>query len=756
MALNEDLRARLINGFRAELADYLRVITEGLLALEQPAGANDQATVLEDIFRAAHNLKGTARAMGITPIEQLAHSLEDVLNALQKNALVPSAALFTACYQVLDAIQLVPITDEASPATTPPEALHALTALNTFLSEASPAGDQTTRSVDLAANPEAAVTAGPAPVTANRPIIDDDTIRISAHRLDQLMADLGELLVTKIKAEQRLDQMRQTLAVVSNWRKDWADIRHAYSRLSHALSSPEVAVNRQLLKDVIRLVNYVEGDRKHWREVDVLLGGLLDSYAADTLHMSLAIDEMEQGIKQARLLPLNTITDSFGRMVRDLAQAAGKEATLHISGSEVELDKHMLERIKDPLIHLLRNAVDHGIELPQQREEIGKPRSGTITLKAEQADRAVTIQVADDGAGLNMQAIQEAAVRLGQSGVGAERWSEADLVEMIFTPGLSTQPAITSTSGRGVGLDVVHRNVEALNGRINVDWTAGGGTTFTLTLPLTLMSSRGLLVRASNELFAIPISAIDRALRVQPEQIISIGGRDALYLQGRSVMLVHLGDVLSLPRSNPVSDHTALSVIIVAAADRRLALAIDELVGEQEIVSRGLGKQLLRVGGISGASVLANGEALLILNVADLINLAAGHAYRSVIEVSTETAPVAPVTRRRILVVDDSVTTRTLEKNILEAADGLEALNMIAVSQPDLVISDAAMPRLDGFGLTHRIKHDEHIQHLPVILVTSLSSPDDQARGIAAGADAYIVKSSFNQTDLLETIEQLI
>ncbi|HEY4721744.1 MAG TPA: Hpt domain-containing protein, partial [Anaerolineae bacterium] len=217
MSLNEEIRARLINGFRAELADHLHSITDGLLAIEQQAGADDQPAVLEDIFRAAHNLKGAARAMGITPIEQLAHSLEDVLNALQKNVLTPSAALFTACYQVLDAIPLVPIPDEASLAAAPAEALHALAALNSFRPDASPAGYQTTHGVDLAANTEKVETADPAPISADRPTVDDDTIRISASRLDQLMADLGDLLVTKIKAEQRLDQMRQTLAVVSNW-----------------------------------------------------------------------------------------------------------------------------------------------------------------------------------------------------------------------------------------------------------------------------------------------------------------------------------------------------------------------------------------------------------------------------------------------------------------------------------------------------------------------------------------------------------
>jgi two-component system chemotaxis sensor kinase CheA len=306
-----------------------------------------------------------------------------------------------------------------------------------------------------------------------------------------------------------------------------------------------------------------------------------------------------------------------------------------------------------------------------------------------------------------------------------------------------------------------------------VDWTPGEGAAFTLTLPLRLTSSHGLLVRASNQLFAIPLNAIERILYVSPQEIAPLEGQDTIRYNGRPLTLVRLNDVLELPHTDGQRDSVGLSrgearilVVILAAAERRMAFAVDELAGEQEVVIKGLSKQLTRVGGIAGATVMGSGEVVLILNVADLIKLAMRGQCRSVFDTSAEVvSPTEARAQRRILIVDDSITTRTLEKNILEAVgygvqvatDGQEALSIIAAEGvPDLVVSDILMPRMDGFELTQRVKGDARTAAVPVILVTSLESPADKARGIEVGADAYIVKSSFDQNNLLETIEQLI
>jgi two-component system chemotaxis sensor kinase CheA len=526
----------------------------------------------------------------------------------------------------------------------------------------------------------------------------------------------------------------------------------------------EPVLDEKVGKDISRLLNYVGTSQDRLREMNVLTNNLSREYSNDTMHMALVIDELEQEIKRVRMLPLATITGAFGRMVRDLAQESEKEAMLQIIGSETELDKRVLEQIKDPLIHLLRNAVDHGVESPKRREAMGKPSIGTITLTAEQLGKDVVICVTDDGGGLDLESVRQVVVR--RSGVDAQALSDEDLKESIFNVGISTSPIITDISGRGVGLDVVRRNVEALHGRIDVESTPGTGTTFTLTLPLTLTSSRGLLVQVSDQMFAIPHNAIEHIMYVNHQNVSPLEGHDTVLYNGRPLTLVRLGDVLEIPRGDGQIDSSRIPVVVLAAAERRMAFAVESLAGEQEVVIKGLGKQLSRVGGIAGATVMGNGEVVLILNVADLIKLGLRGERRSVLAALAKAAPAVEVrTQRQILIVDDSITTRTLEKNILEAAgyavqlatDGQEALTAIAAGGvPDLIVSDVVMPRLDGFGLTQHIKEDPRTADVPVILVTSLDSPEDKARGIEVGADAYITKSSFDQNNLLETIEQLI
>ncbi len=775
MSLSAKIRKQLIGSFRAELAEHVQAMTDGMLAIEQHSVTGEQRqTSLENIFRAAHSLKGAARAVGVTAVEQLAHALEDVLRAMQSDAIELTSELFTACYHALDAIQAVQAAYESGETVPPVQVLQALVDLDRFrrggesvnhqdgvpLSPVNQSSDQS--ATDNLQGGDSREQPARSEIGDLKP---DETIRVSVSKLDALMDRLSELLVTKIRAEQRMTQLRQAQEFVAVWQEEWLSARAAYSRLTRSSRTAHSHLDGELTKDLACLIEYTNTSQARLHEVDALMNTLSREQAHDTTNMALVIDELEQEIKRMQMLPLGTITGSFGRMVRDLAQASGKEVVLKIVGNEIELDKYALEQIKDPLIHLLRNAIDHGIEPPERRATLGKPRSGTITLTAEQVGKDVIICVSDDGAGLDMKAIRRIAIRRGVA--NAHLLSETELEELIFNAGFSTSPVITDVSGRGVGLDVVHRNVGALNGRINVEWATGTGSTFTLTLPLRLAGSRGLLVRVSNALFAIPLNAVERIRQISPEEIVPLSGRDTLRHNGQSLMLAHLGDVLDLPRTQDVRDKAHAPAIILAVAEQRMAFVADGLVGEQEIVIKGMGKQLARVGGIAGASVMGNGEIVLVLNAADLIKLALQGKAQPVLATPVEAEAVLPAAKRprRILIVDDSITTRTLEKNILEAAgytvqlatDGQEALGMIAAgSAPDLIISDVAMPRLDGFGLTQKIKSEARTAGVPIILVTSLDSPNDKVRGIEVGADAYIVKSSFDQTNLLETIEQLL
>ncbi len=595
----------------------------------------------------------------------------------------------------------------------------------------------------------------------------DETIRVNISKLDALMAQLSELLVTKIRAEQRLTQIRAIQETMVVWQKEWFSTRSAYSRVQREQTTAADMISDdgqgERLRDTRQVLDFVAHTQARLQEVNALINTLTRQYADDTMHLALAIDTLEEEIKRTRMLPLSTITDPFNRMVRDLAQEADKEAILRLEGSDTELDKHVLEQIKDPLVHLLRNAVDHGLEMPDQREAAGKPRRGTITLAAEQVGKDVHISVTDDGAGLDLEAIRKAGARRGRD---TANMTETELKELIFSPNISTSTIITDISGRGVGLDVVRRNVESLHGRIDLSYEPGRGTTFALTLPLTLTSSRGLLVRVADALFTVPLNAVERILQVQAAQVTALEGQDTIKYNGRPLTLFRLNDVLELPRPQKQRDGGRIPVLVLASAERRMGFVVDELVEEQEVVVKGLGKQLSRVGGITGATVMGSGEVVLILNVADLIKMAVRGSHRSVLTELTANIPVKMTrARRRVLVVDDSITTRTLEKNILEAAgyvvdlatDGQEAWeNLSAGDTPDLIVSDIAMPRIGGFELTRRIKDDARMAEVPVILVTSLDSPEDKAQGIEVGADAYIVKGQFDQTNLLETIEQLV
>ncbi len=775
MPISEQIRQQLIASFHAEVAEHIQTMTDGLLALEQNRVAGEQkAEMLRTIFRAAHSLKGAARAVGVNVIAQMAHALEDVLDGVNKQTVEPMPDLFTACYKVLDAIQEVEKAFAAGATTPPPQALQAISALDPFRSSKSPAAESAP--IPVATPTPAKVTAVPLQIMADTPSAGEEapalrierggteTIRVDATKLDALMDQLSELHITRIRAEQRLAQVKRVQEAINDWQKEWLAVREVYGRLNRRLFR-DPGYDR-LSRDAMPLLAYLTTSQENLRDMVALVNELEREYSNDTMQLSLTIDTLENEIKRTRMLPLSTITATFGRMVRDLAYSASKEVALTVIGGDVELDKRVLEQIKDPLIHLLRNAVDHGIEMPQVRLSQGKPRVGTIVLKAEQVGKNVVITVGDDGQGLDFAAIRHALAR--RSTTDTLTLSDDELIAAIFNLGISTSPTVTDVSGRGVGLDVVRRNVEGLNGSVHVTTEQGKGTTFTLTLPLALSSSRALVVQVSNQTYAIPLMSIERILEVSPQEIYPVGGRETLRYNGAIFNVVHLGDVLGLPRH--ATDRTSsptehLTVLLLTSAQRRMAFLVDALHGEQEVVIKGLGRQVQRLGGIAGATITGDGTVLLVLNVGDLFKLAMHKEAQGI-----TTAPLVPpqtaTPQKLIFIVDDSITTRTLEKNILEAAgykvcvatDGLEALNAIEanVTLPDLVISDIAMPRLDGISLTQKLKSDPRTLHIPVVLVTSLASDADKARGIEAGADAYVVKSNFDQNNLLETIEQLI
>ncbi len=587
---------------------------------------------------------------------------------------------------------------------------------------------------------------------------NEDTIRVATSKIDSLMTQAGELLVAGLKIDQRLHEIEQIGNAIGEWNREWLEAR---------------AANSSLLRDAEReslrpLVKLLDQSQERLRTLSIQLGELQRGFSGDALHLSRITNDLGEGVMKVRMLPVSTVFDAFPRLVRDLARESNKEIELQMEGTETELDRKMLEEMKDPLLHLLRNAVDHGIEKPDERERAGKPRAGTITIKAFQKGNNIVIQVADDGGGINRSKVKQSALKNGLiSADELNTLSDDEAVRLIFAPGLSTSAMITDLSGRGVGMDVVRRNVEALQGQVDVESTLGRGTTMSLTLPLTLATTQQLLVQIGNQTYGIPISAVERIQRVQPKDIGAVQGRQAILVDDEPVSLVRLAQVLERPATElQTNADDKVPTVILGSAKRRIAFLVDAVVGQQETVVKSLGKQLARVRNVAGATILGTGQIIMTLNPSDLMKSARSIEGRGAAAVSPRAAAsVKKAKQTTVMVVDDSLSTRTLEKNILETAgyqvvvapDGMEALNLLNSNGGcDLIVSDVIMPRMTGFDLTAAVKRDPKLKKIPVVLVTSLDSRADKERGIEVGADAYLVKSNFDQSNLLQTIGQLI
>jgi two-component system chemotaxis sensor kinase CheA len=412
---------------------------------------------------------------------------------------------------------------------------------------------------------------------------------------------------------------------------------------------------------------------------------------------------------------------------------------------------------------MIRNCADHGLEPPAAREAAGKPAEGTITLRASQRGANLEIEIEDDGAGIDPERVRAGAVKKGLlTAEAAEAFNEREALWLIVRPGLSTNATVTDVSGRGVGMDVVREAVERMHGMIDVQSRLGQDTRFSISLPLSVATTRCLLVEAGGQAFALPISGIDRIVRLGAGDIGLTEGREAIRVDGRPMALARLADVLGIAGGGPKGTASAQPAIVLGAGERRVAFMVDGLIGAQEIAIKQLPRPLVRVRHIAGATIVGTGDVVAILNVADLLrSVGRGGASAALATSTTATSREADKT---ILVADDSMTIRTLNKNILQAAgyqvkvaaDGQEAWNMIEGQGCDLVVSDWEMPKLDGCQLAEKVRGDDRFKDLPFILVTSLDSKEHRERGIAAGADAYIVKGGFDQDKLLETVSRLI
>ena len=546
---DDEFLKKLLATFRVEADEHLKTMSSGLLELEKaPAGAR-RAELVETIFREAHSLKGAARAVNFTDIESICQSLENVFAGMKSGA-GASGQLFDLLQQALDALGRL-LSPESAAAARP--ALATLTRrLDDAMKEPPPArAEPSSLATSEPAEPAAPAAAESAPAVR---VAASETVRVSAAKLDAAMRHAEELLAARLAAGERAREVREIGAALATRRTERAETQTVLRALERSLrrsgegnGNNGTAGERRVLA---RLIEQLEAGNLFVKRLEDRLSGLARSAEGDHRALTTMIDNLLQGVKEMQLLPLASLLEALPRMVRELARDRGKQAELSVRGGEIEIDRRILEELKDPLIHLLRNCVDHGVETPAERVQKGKPAHGTISIAISQKDGGkIEVAVADDGAGIDVAKVRAAAAKLGEVPAGeAERLDEREALALVFRSGISTSPIITDLSGRGLGLAIVREKVERLGGAITLETRAGAGTTFRVVLPLTLATFRGILVRASEQLFVIPASSVERVARAAARDIRTVENRETIPLDGQAVSLVRLGETLELPR----------------------------------------------------------------------------------------------------------------------------------------------------------------------------------------------------------------
>jgi chemotaxis protein histidine kinase CheA len=731
----QDHDAGILALFQVEAAEHIALLNTELLVVERDPSL--RADALRKVLRAAHSLKGTAAAAGLTRVEQWMHNWESCAQAVARGDAEPSAEVLDLLYQLLDAVegevQFACTGFRAEGAISPPGIA---TLRRTFGEEL--------QLIDLASHampePRAALDVG-----APRPE-DRGVLRVAAAKVDQLMAGVDELVQVKAGGSQLLAELAQLEAALQSLGRE-LQVR---SRKQRAASG---AAPGQHAADLPALQKQAEYSADLCSRI--ALGARHQSHV-----LSVLATRLQQDVRAVRMVPVRSLFAPFSRMVRDLARRQNKRAVLRIEGADTEVDRDLLEALRDPIMHLLRNAVAHGLEAPEVRARAGKPEEGLITLAISSGASGLDIRVSDDGGGIDGERIRAVLIKSQvMSHADAAALGDAELERFLFQPGFSTAAAVDAVSGRGVGLDVVREAVERCGGTVRLVNQHGHGVTFELRLPLSLTAMRVLVVRASHAVLAVPVNNIVRVVRIERSAVRQVDSGPAIELDGNAVPLRSLGAALGLDA--PASPRERVPAVVVEAAGERCALTVDAIDGEQEFVILSLGEYLQHLPSVSGAAVLGTGEIVPTLNVAAIVReMVSGASSARVF--APESASRAE--RKRVLIVDDSITTRTLERSILEAVgyavevatDGQDALAKLRAQHFDLVLSDVQMPRMDGIELVTRLRSDQALRSLKVVLVSSLAADDDRKRGLTAGADAYIGKGEFRQELLLQTLGRLL
>jgi two-component system, chemotaxis family, sensor kinase CheA len=582
-----------------------------------------------------------------------------------------------------------------------------------------------------------------------------ETIRIDAKQLDALMGQSGEINVIN---QQMISRLLDLEALVELWEVGSREDRQIQNLLQ------QIPVHSPLHRQLNR-------NHQQWEQMGSLINKFKKAIDADSSRLDLITSALESGVKKLRLLPMTTIFNLFPRMVRDLAKTQSKEINFAIEGGDLLLDKRLLEEIKDPLMHLLRNAIDHGIELPAERQLNGKLAAATLLIQVRQTGSQTTIEILDDGRGLDLQRIRATAIDRGlHTRAELDAMSVDQVQSLIFAAGFSTRKRVTELSGRGVGLDIVRTNVERIKGSVDVESQPHQGCTFRIVLNQAIGSSQVMMVGVRDRTFAIPVEFVDRMLLVNKTEIFALGGKPTTQINGQTITVAWLADLLAFSAIAPnspgeiVRTSSSISCLLLQSGRQQLALLVDRIDDRQLVTIESPHPLLKQIPNLSGSTILGTGEICLVLNPIDLFATAAGDRSRSAQVAEGKTTSIDQDRVPSILLVEDSLVIRTQMTRILQGAgyqvttanDGLEGWEKLQAGQFDLIVSDVEMPRWGGLQLTTEIRNHPDYQDLPVVLVTTLSQAADRDRGLQAGANAYLTKGDFDQQLLIDTLNRLI
>ncbi len=765
----EELLEKLRKAFSAEAGERLASLSSSLLDLEKGADGAEKAQALEVAFREAHSLKGAARSVNLMDIESMCQAMESVFAGMKRDEISSSGELFDLLHHCVRAVEDFLATPEGEGTDLTREVATLMRRLEE-IKAGREAGEEPKAKKEkellqekTGEKPrEEEPAAKPQPSQQDRKSqgkpLASESVRIPTARLDALFLKAEELVSLKLVLGQHLIDLKAIARSIESWTNAWVEIEPEARALNKIARKGDGWGN---------LSRFLDWNHDFIGSLGKEIRGLTKGTEQEGRTLGLMVDELLDDMKRVTMLPFSTLLDIFPRMIREISRDQGKEVDLIVKGGDVEIDRRILEVMRDPLTHLLRNSIDHGLETPDKREEQGKPRSGTIEMTISHTEGGkVEIMVSDDGLGIDPARVKDKAASLGIiTEQEMEQLDDRDALSLVLQSGVSTSPIITEISGRGLGLAIVREKVEKLGGSLSMDTALGRGVSFRLELPVTIATFRGIPVQVSDRLFVAPSADMDRALKVHRDEIKTVENRATIPLDGKALPLVDLARVFGLSQGENKSNETFLTVVVLGAGEKRIGFRVDEVLGEQEVLVKGLGKQLRNVPNISGATILGSGRVVPILNVNDLLTSSPDAAVQAPGPKEDKGGTgKGEDEKKSILVAEDSITSRMLIKSILEGAgylvrtavDGLEAYTTLKTEEFDLVVSDIEMPGLNGFELTEKIRSDKKYAEIPVVLVTGLETREDREKGIDAGANAYIVKSSFDQSNLLEVIKRMI